>query len=564
MTPKELQFEEYGNEQQAIRDEINDLKEWRRLKDLEEEAIALYHDLGENLEEYTTQMRTRDQMEMELQCGRNKQIEKDLSVNSQRAWAAARSIPSAMEQERIKVATASIRADFKAGVEATMAKTKISTNATESQQASQQSEPTRSKPKKHDNASQSGSSAEAGSPSSPRQQQERTKASPEEICRQLQGQAQNKTQSPPTTIGQPTCSRPSIGAGSFKQQEEKEQPSPEETRRQFMEDVRKKAAKAGLSRHQERKSELSSEGGCSKSQASVRVQPPAPDRVPTTTKKVRTVPPQSPAYAPTRRFRDGNIFARPYGCRPAAAERQQETRINHGVYYPEGSVLVGKKPRLTKLHLGCPSSVEQSRAHNTYQSSDTSRENRVIRSTEHSPKSPSPEKSSNSTSPDRVSDSPSPEKSSKSTSPDQDPYGKPPSPSPADPSAPRVPVVQTVPIVSCFNTDEIWAKNLTMVTSLIHISSGYKTVVSHRRLDGTRRGLPFRDPRPSKRSIAGRWRSGKRSSWHAGRNGRKGYNCESSSRKELSVSGRRNWHARTKHAGRRAVSRSRRPCRRRN
>lgn len=470
MTAKQRQFEEYVNEQQARRDEISDLKEWRRLKDLEEEAIALYHDIGENLEKYTTQMRTRDQMEMELQCGRNKQIEKDLSVNAQRALAAARSIPYAMEQERIRATKARVQADFKAGVEASMANTKIITNTTESQQASQKSELTQSKPKKHHNTSQPVSPTEAASP---RQQQEKPKPSPAEICDQLQGQAPNQSQSPSATIGQPTCSGTSVRIGSSKQQEEKNQPSTEEVRRQFVEQGRKKAAEAGLSRHKEPKNELSSEGVCSKAQARMRAQPAALNRTPTTTKIVRTVPPQSADYTPMRRFWEGDIFL---GPRPKAADFQR-MRIYAGVHYPKGGVLVRKEPGLTKLHLGRSSKEEQSLAHNTYQSPDTSRENRVIRSTEHSPKSTSRHQASNSTSPDKSSDSTSPEKSSGSTSPEksskstsahQAPDAKNKPPSPAVPSPPKTPVPQIVPVVSSFNTHETWAKNLTILTSMTH------------------------------------------------------------------------------------------------
>ena len=461
MTLKERHFEEFGNEQQATKDELNDLKEWRRLKDYEEEAVALYHDLGENLEEYTAQMRTRDQMEMEFQCGRNKQIDKDLSVNAQRALAAARSIPYAMEQERIKVTREKVQADFKAGVESSMANTKISTNATGSQQASKQSEVTRSKPEKHDSTSQLVSSTEAGSP----RQQETTKPNLRGTHDQLRSQAPDQSQSASATIGQSNCSGTSVGVGSSKQQEKKKQPSAEEIRRQFVEQGRNKAAEAGLSGHKERKIELSPEGVCSNSQARVQAQPAALTGMPTTTTtNVRTVPPQSAASAPLKRLRDGDIFLRPYNYGPIAAESQQRTRVNSGVHHPEDGVLVRKEPGLTKFYLGCSSYAEQSLAHNTHQAPDTSRGNPVIRSTEHSPRRTSPHHSSNSTSPDKSSDSTSPDESSDSTSPEKSPNSTPPyqapdanykPPSPADPSPPRKPVPQTVPVVSSFNTRNV-------------------------------------------------------------------------------------------------------------
>lgn len=479
MTAKQRQFEEYVNEQQARQDELSDLKEWRRLKDLEEEAIALYHDLDENLEEYTAQMRTRDQMEMELQCGRNKQIEKDLSVNTQRAVAAARSIPFAMEQERIKATKAKVQADFKAGVEASMANTKISINATGSQQASKQSEVTQSKPKKHRKTSQSVSSTEAGSP---KQQQEKTKPSSEEICDQLQDQAPNKSQSPSATIDQLTSSGTPVGTSSSKQQEEKKQPSAEEIRCQFAEQVQKRLAEAGLLRsaaplrHQERKNELSPEGVCNKPQAPLQAQPAALTRMPPITKTVRPVPSQSAASAPLRHLGNGVIFGPNCWTGPSTGY-QQQTRLNYGVHYSEGSVLVRKETGLTKAFLGCSSQAEQSLAHNIHQSPDTPPEHRVITSTERSPERISPHQSSNSTSSNKSSDSASPDKSSDSTSPDQSPdstslekspdsaspyqapdarYTPPPS---AGPSAPRTQTVQTMPIVNSFNTLGIWARN---------------------------------------------------------------------------------------------------------
>ena len=78
MTPKEQRFENFVNDIQARHDEISDLNEWRRRKDLEEEAILLYYELDEDMEEFSRQMKTRDQQETEFQCQRKNKKAKDL------------------------------------------------------------------------------------------------------------------------------------------------------------------------------------------------------------------------------------------------------------------------------------------------------------------------------------------------------------------------------------------------------------------------------------------------------------------------------------------------------
>lgn len=164
MTPKEQRFEHFISDMQARHDEISELREWRRLKDIEEEAVLLYHELG-NIVEYTRQMSTRDQMETEYQCQRKRQKAEDLNP-----WATAlkhgqerlraEAEERARDQERI-------RSSFKARI----------------QQASQQSGLTPPKPEKCGNTSQAVPSTEAGSS---RQQEPKIQLSAEEVRRQFQ------------------------------------------------------------------------------------------------------------------------------------------------------------------------------------------------------------------------------------------------------------------------------------------------------------------------------------------------------------------------------------------
>lgn len=134
-------FEQLVNEAQARHDELSALKEWRWLKDHEENAILLYHDLGGNLEEYTRQMATRDQMEMERQCRmiRDKKTNLDpkwarVELNNMRAnrmhkLRAQEAEERARDQEMIKSdAVAQFKADVQASSDS-LAGTKIITNA---------------------------------------------------------------------------------------------------------------------------------------------------------------------------------------------------------------------------------------------------------------------------------------------------------------------------------------------------------------------------------------------------------------------------------------------------
>lgn len=123
MTIKEWQFEKLSNEKQAEHDVFSDVREWKRLKELEEQAILLFHEVGEDLEEFSRQMQTRDQMEMEFQCQRKKQKAEDL--NRKKSEAAVEELKQnrlkteagekARDQERIRNDfAANVRASFQA------------------------------------------------------------------------------------------------------------------------------------------------------------------------------------------------------------------------------------------------------------------------------------------------------------------------------------------------------------------------------------------------------------------------------------------------------------------
>lgn len=282
MTPKEVEFEILVHSKQEREDKVSDLREWRRLKDNEEEAIALYADLGGDLDKYTTQMRTRDQMEMEYQCQRKRQ--KEIDLNPQRAREAA----YAMTLERIRVTQAEERAmvqemirnidlsNLEARVQAS-SNPKSITNTTGSQQAS------------HVEADSS------------RYEEEMNKPSPEDIRRQFLAQAQDKARLLPARISRPIPS-----------------------------------AEAGLSRHQEQENELSPERICGKSRAHIRARPAATTRMPTIITNVHPVPFETVASARNVRPSEPDISA------PEASEDYFTPKIaidqphmgidHHGVY----------------------------------------------------------------------------------------------------------------------------------------------------------------------------------------------------------------------------------------
>ena len=186
---KEQRFEQFVNAIQARHDELSHLNEWRRLKDLEENAILLYHQLGGNLKEYARQMATRDQNETELQQQRNNQ--KRINLDPKLALTELHRMEQTRLQNLLRVHEAEARAKFRARVQASsdpVVSMKTITNAAGSQQASQQSELTRSKPEKTGKSLGPISSAEVGPP---RQQEQKARPSPEEIRRQFQAQVRS-------------------------------------------------------------------------------------------------------------------------------------------------------------------------------------------------------------------------------------------------------------------------------------------------------------------------------------------------------------------------------------
>lgn len=226
MTTKERRFEQFVNDMQARQDELSEFKEWRRLKDVEEEAISLYHEVGKNMEQFARQMRTRDQMEMEYQCQRKRQKAEDLNPqkalmflmemdsNRQDNIRAQQVEDRAREQEKIKGEAV---ASFKAGIQASggsVANTKIITDAAGSQRASQQFALTRAAPEDHLNTSKPVSSTEAGSSRQQEQQQQQT-LSAEDISRQSQAGARLSsaatTTAPTLQPASPEIAAPALG-----------------------------------------------------------------------------------------------------------------------------------------------------------------------------------------------------------------------------------------------------------------------------------------------------------------------------------------------------------------
>lgn len=142
LTAKEQQFEVFVSKEQALEDEYREREEWRRLRNLEEAAAGLCYELGENMEEFSKQMKTRDQMEMEFQCQRKSQKALDLNPEVSREkqfqryaeWSFQRYAEwlageSTRDAERIK---SRAREEFKARVQASndpSVKTKTTANA---------------------------------------------------------------------------------------------------------------------------------------------------------------------------------------------------------------------------------------------------------------------------------------------------------------------------------------------------------------------------------------------------------------------------------------------------
>lgn len=334
MTLKEQRFEKFVNDMQARQDLISEFKEWRRLKDLEEEAIVLYHELGQDQEEFKSQMMTRDQMDMEFQLQRKRKKAENLDPEMARSFlfmmfldrqqnlraeqAEQRERDEKERRAREESIKCKKKADFHAGVQASsvlMVKTDIIANAAGLQQRSQQTELTRAKPEKDNNSSR------PVTPTGIRL----TRDAPKEHI----------------NISRPVSD---TKASSSKQQEQESKPSPEEIRRQFKAEVDVKSVisqantsvDSGSSRQQEQESKLSRQF-----QEEVRLRPVA-----TTTLNVRSVTPKTAAHEQEMRAKvlDPAVPA-------VRKDPFQSLDTVLAEYHPQG---------LMTSHPGHPSAIEQS------------------------------------------------------------------------------------------------------------------------------------------------------------------------------------------------------------
>ena len=200
MTLKEQRFEQLVNAVQARHDELSDLVEWRRRKDVEEEAICVYFKLGQNLRLFIEQMRTLDQQEMEYQCQRKKtklrclypeifpekprprELKRQERTKTQEAGERKR------EQQKINsVAVAKFKADVRASIDP-IASTTCTTNAAGSQKASEEHRLRQLKPNNPRSDNQAAYSTRAGSS---RQQEHKATLSVEEKRRQYENQVRS-------------------------------------------------------------------------------------------------------------------------------------------------------------------------------------------------------------------------------------------------------------------------------------------------------------------------------------------------------------------------------------
>ena len=226
MTFKEQRFEQLVNAVQARHDEIRDLIEWRRRKDVEEEAIAVYFELDKDLPLFIEQMRTFDQQETEFQCQRKGEKLKNLyperfplhlrpaEVERQERIRRQEADKREREQQRIN-SVAVAKAKFKADVQASIhpiTSTKRTTNAAGSQKASEEY-------KRSDN--QTACSTGAGSS---RQQEHKTTLIDDEKRRQFLEQVRSHAEA--SRSNSQTAS--TTGVGSSRQQELKATLSDEE------------------------------------------------------------------------------------------------------------------------------------------------------------------------------------------------------------------------------------------------------------------------------------------------------------------------------------------------
>lgn len=374
MTLKEQRFEQFVNEMQARHDELSDLREWRRRKDVEEAAIAHYHDLGGDilLEDTRLRMKKFDQEDMEIQCERKKR--KYENLNPQRAWEkmeldrqqaiiAREAEERARDEERIRIQFVE---DFKAVVPASshpLANMRIVTNAVGSQQARQQSVFTPSELDGCCNPNQRIPSAGVGSSRQEEQKQESIEA---ELCHQFQDQARIRSEDHCNT-GQAMSS---VEAGPSKEQEPKQKLSGEEIRRQFRDQARSRAeeqrhssqailsVEAGPSEEQEQKTKMSPEEVCR--QFLDRVQSPPATEATT----ARSVPSATAASARGKPVKELDVTAPAArgDSFTAAIAGYQSMGIIQGVHLPRGGVLVKEGPGLGTLYPQYPSATRQSLA----------------------------------------------------------------------------------------------------------------------------------------------------------------------------------------------------------
>ena len=240
MTPREQRFEDFVNGIQARHDEVSELSEWRRRKNHEERAILLYHQVGEDMEEFSRQMKTLDQQETEFQCQRmndkaqvldpRRSLEKLREMELERQQILRAEEAKEVEErarEQLKIQDAA-RLQFRIEVEAStnpMANTDLVTNAAGPQHAHQRSKLAQSRLMESLNSNQALSSTGADSS---RQQAQKRRPNDEEIRRQFFEQVRSRSVIPHND----KQTAPLTGLGSSKQQVQETTLSEQESRLQ--------------------------------------------------------------------------------------------------------------------------------------------------------------------------------------------------------------------------------------------------------------------------------------------------------------------------------------------
>ena len=103
MTAQEERFEIFVNERQASHDISAEFEEWKRCRDVEKEAVTVFHEVGGDMNKYLRRMLTKDQAEMEFRCQRRREMERLLhgfwsqEQRRRRCW---REAAAASQQER--------------------------------------------------------------------------------------------------------------------------------------------------------------------------------------------------------------------------------------------------------------------------------------------------------------------------------------------------------------------------------------------------------------------------------------------------------------------------------